>query len=54
MKATQIQRQELYQLISMVRAERERVARIESIVGHVLMSALGACVVYAIAAWLTR
>jgi hypothetical protein len=54
MKATQAQRQELYQLISIARAQHERTARIESIVGAVLMSALGACVLYAIAAWLTR
>ena len=54
MKATQAQRQELYQLASLARAQRERTARIESIVGNVLMSALGACVLYAIAAWLTR
>jgi hypothetical protein len=54
MKATQAQRQELYTLISLAREERQRVARIESIIGNVLMSALGACVVYAIAAWLTR
>ena len=54
MKATQTQRQELYQLISLARVEREKTARIESIIGNVLMSALGACVLYAIAAWLTR
>ena len=54
MKANQTQRQELYQLVSLARAQRERTARIESIVGNVLMSALGACVLYAIAAWLTR
>jgi hypothetical protein len=54
MKSNQQQREELHQLISIARAQRERTARIESIVGNVLMSALGACVVYAIAAWLTR
>jgi hypothetical protein len=54
MKATQTQRQELYQLTSLARAQRERTARIESIVGNVLMSTLAAFVAYAIAAWLTR
>jgi hypothetical protein len=54
MKDTQNQRQELYQLISLARAQRQRTARVESIIGNVLMSALGACVVYAIAAWFTR
>jgi hypothetical protein len=54
MKSTQAQRQELDQLIALARAQRQRTARIESIVGSVLMSALGACVLYAIAAWITR
>jgi hypothetical protein len=54
MKATQTQRQELYQLINLAREERQRTARIESIIGNALMSALGACVLYAIAAWFTR
>jgi hypothetical protein len=54
MKSTQAQREELYQLISIARAERERTARIEDLVGNVLISVLGACVLFTIVLWLTR
>lgn len=47
-------REELYQLIDLARAERNRRDRIEDIVGNVLFTILGACVFYTIALWLTR
>lgn len=47
-------REELYQLIAIARAERNRRDRIEEIVGNVLFTILGACVLYTIALWATR
>jgi hypothetical protein len=47
-------REELYQLIALARAERERTARIEEIVGNVLFSILGGCALFAIVLWATR
>ena len=54
MKANQTQREELYQLMALAREERQRTARIEGIVGAVLFSTLGACVLFTIALWATR
>jgi hypothetical protein len=54
MKSTQAQRQELYQLIDLARAQRAKTARIEDLVGNVLISVLGACVLFTIVLWLTR
>jgi len=53
MKSTQAQRQELYQLIAIAHAERERRDRIEDLIGNVLMSVLGACVLFTIFLWAT-
>lgn len=47
-------RQEMYQLIALARAERARHDRIVDIVGNVLFTILGSCVLYTIALWLTR
>jgi hypothetical protein len=47
-------KQELYDLAAQARKERERTSRIEGIVGNVLFSVLGACVLYTIALWATR
>lgn len=47
-------REELYQLIAIARAERNRRDRIEEIVGNVLFTILGACVLFTIALWATR
>jgi hypothetical protein len=47
-------REELYQLIAIAHAERERTARIEGIVGNILFSVLGCCVLYTIVLWATR
>ena len=47
-------RQELYQLIALARAERNRRDRIENIIGNVIFSILGALVLYTIALWATR
>lgn len=46
--------QELYQLIALARAERNRRDRIENIIGNVIFSILGALVLYTIALWATR
>ncbi len=53
MKATQAQRQELYELMDQARKERERTSRIEDLVGNVLMSVLGAFVLFTIFLWAT-
>lgn len=50
----QTNREDLYQLIAIARAERNRRDRIEEIVGNVLFSILGACVLYTIVLWATR
>lgn len=47
-------REELYHLIAIARAERNRRDRIEEIVGNVLFTILGACVLYTIVLWATR
>lgn len=47
-------REDLYQLITIARADRARHDRIVDIVGNVLFTILGACVLYTIALWLTR
>jgi len=47
-------KQELYDLAAQARKERDRTARIEGIVGNVLCTILGACVLFTIALWLTR
>lgn len=47
-------REDLYQLIAIARADRARHDRIVDIVGNVLFSILGACVLYTIALWATR
>ena len=54
MKSTQAQRQELYQLIDLARAQRAKTARAEELIGNVLFSVLGACVLFTIVLWLTR
>ena len=51
---TNTNHEELYQLIAIARAERERTARIENIVGNILFSVLGSCVLYTIVLWATR
>jgi hypothetical protein len=51
---TKTNREELYQLIAIARAKRERTARIEEIVGNILFSVLGGCVLYTIVLWATR
>lgn len=47
-------REELYQLIVIARDERNRRDRIDEIVGNVLFTILGACVLYTIVLWATR
>jgi hydrogenase-4 membrane subunit HyfE len=47
-------KQELYDLVAQARKERERTSRIEDLIGNVLFSVLGACVLYTIALWVTR
>ena len=47
-------REELYLLIALARAERDSQDRIVDIVGNVLFSILGACVLFTIFLWLTR
>ena len=54
MTKSEIQRQELYQIISLARAQRDRTSRIEGIVGNILFTILGGCVLFTIALWLTR
>jgi hypothetical protein len=54
MKANQTQREELYQLITLARAQREKTARAEELVGNVLFSVLGACVLFTIVLWVIR
>jgi hypothetical protein len=50
---TKTDREELYQLIDIARAERERTARIENIVGNILFTVLGACVLFTVILWAT-
>lgn len=50
----QTNREELHQLISLAREERNRRDRVEEIVGNVIFSILGACVLFTIFLWLTR
>jgi hypothetical protein len=45
---------EIYEAIAQARIERERTSRIEGIVGGIIFSILGACVLFTIALWLTR
>jgi len=47
-------RNDLYESICQARAERARVEKIEGIIGGAIFSALGACVLYAIALWVIR
>ena len=47
-------RNEIYELIAIARADRARHDRIVGAVGAVLFSAMGACVLYTIVFWLTR
>jgi hypothetical protein len=47
-------KQELYALAAQARKERDRTSRIEDIVGNVLFTILGACVLFTIALWATR
>jgi hypothetical protein len=47
-------REELYQLIAIANAERDRRDRIEEIVGNILFSVLGGCVLFTIVLWATR
>jgi hypothetical protein len=47
-------KQELYDLAAQARKERDRTSRIEDIVGNVLFTILGACVLFTIALWATR
>jgi hypothetical protein len=51
---TKTNREELYQLIAIANAERDRRDRIEEIVGNILFSVLGSCVLYTIVLWATR
>jgi hypothetical protein len=51
---TKTNREELYQLIAIANAERDRRDRIEEIVGNILFSVLGSCVLYTIVSWATR
>jgi len=50
----QTNRQDLYQLIALARADRARHDRIVDFVGNVLFTILGACVLFTIVLWLTR
>jgi hypothetical protein len=50
----QQQREELFQLVALAREQREKTARIEDLIGNVLFSVLGACVLYTIVLWATR
>jgi hypothetical protein len=54
MKANQTQREELYQLAALAREQREKTARTEELIGNVLFSVLGACVLFTIVLWATR
>jgi hypothetical protein len=47
-------KQELYDLVEQARKERDRTARIEEIVGNILFTVLGGCVLYTIVLWATR
>jgi hypothetical protein len=47
-------KQELYDLAAQARKERDRTSRIEDVVGAVLFSVLGACVLFTIVLWATR
>jgi hypothetical protein len=47
-------KQELYDLAAQARKERDRTSRIEELIGNVLCTILGACVLFTIALWLTR
>ena len=47
-------KQELYDLAAQARKERDRTARIEEIVGNILFTVLGGCVLYTIVLWATR
>ena len=47
-------KQELYDLAAQARKDRDRTSRIEGIVGNVLFTILGACVLYTIVLWATR
>jgi hypothetical protein len=51
---TKTNREELYQLIAIANAERDRRDRIEEIVGNILCSVLGCCVLFTIVLWATR
>jgi len=51
---TKTNREELYQLIAIARAERDRRDRIEEIVGNILFTVLGGCVLFSIVLWATR
>jgi hypothetical protein len=53
MKSNQ-HREELYQLAALAREQREKTARIEELIGNVLFSVLGACVLFTIVLWVTR
>ena len=50
---TKTDREEMHQLIDIARAERERTARIEEIVGDILFTILGGCVLFTVGLWAT-
>jgi hypothetical protein len=50
---TKTNREELYHLIDIARAGRERTTRIENLVGNILCSVLGCCVLVTIVSWAT-
>jgi hypothetical protein len=47
-------KQELYDLAAQARKERDRTSRIEGIVGNILFTILGGCVLFTIVLWATR
>ena len=47
-------REELYHLIALARAERNRRDRIEGIIGNLIFGTLGAMTLFTIVLWLTR
>ena len=47
-------RNELYELMHQARIERARVEKIEGIVGGVIFSTLGACVIFTMIYWIAR
>ena len=45
---------DIYEAIAQARIDRERTSQIEGIIGGIIFSILGACVLFTIVLWLTR